>query len=73
MLEKIKQIIAAQLNISVDTIKEDSKIMEDLGADSLDMVELLMAFEDEFKTSISDELAVQIKTVGDIEKLINKN
>ena len=48
VLEKVKEIISSQLNLPVEKISEDSRLVEDLGADSLDMVELLMAFEDEF-------------------------
>lgn len=70
VLEKVIEIIASQLNISKDKIKEDSRLVEDLGADSLDMVELLMSFEDEFSTTISDEIAINIKTVSDIVKMI---
>ena len=69
VLEKVKEIISSQLNIPVEKIS-DSRLVEDLGADSLDMVELLMAFEDEFSTTISDEIAVNIKTVSDIIKMI---
>lgn len=70
VLEKVNEIISSQLNIPVEKISEDSRLVEDLGADSLDMVELLMAFEDEFSTTISDEIAVNIKTVSDIIKMI---
>lgn len=66
MKEKIKKIIAEQLCISVEKIADDADITKDLGADSLDVVELLMAFEDEFGVSISDEDATKIKTVNDI-------
>ena len=69
-LEKIKEIISAQINADKNTITPEKRLVEDLGVDSLDMVELLMAFEEEFGTSISDELAMQIKTVGDIVKLV---
>lgn len=66
MKEKIKKIIAEQLCMSVEKIADDADITKDLGADSLDVVELLMAFEDEFGVSISDEDATKIKTVNDI-------
>ncbi len=69
-IDKIKKLLAEQLNISEDTISESSKIIDDLGADSLDVVELLMTLEDEFGVSVSDEDAVKIKTVGDIAKII---
>lgn len=71
-LEKVKELLAAQLNISKDKINADSKIIEDLGADSLDMVEMLMTLEDEFGISISDEEAVNLKTVSDIVNYIEK-
>jgi len=71
-LEKVKKLLAEQLNISVDTITEKSKVIEDLGADSLDVVEMLMILEDEFDVTVSDEESLQLKTVGDIVKLIDK-
>ena len=73
MEEKIKRMLADQLNISVDSIKPESKIIEDLGADSLDMVEMLMSLEDEFEVSIPDEEAGNIKTVADVVNFIEKN
>ena len=72
-IDKIKKLLAEQLNISEDTISESSKIVDDLGADSLDVVELLMTLEDEFGVSVSDEDAVKIKTVGDIAKIIENS
>ena len=66
MKEKIKKIIADQLCISVEKVAEDADITKDLGADSLDVVELLMAFEEEFGVSISDEDASKIKSVNDV-------
>lgn len=66
MKEKVKKIIAEQLCMPVEKIADDADITKDLGADSLDVVELLMAFEDEFGVSISDEDATKIKTVNDI-------
>ena len=71
-LEKVKKLLAEQLNISADTITENSKVIEDLGADSLDVVEMLMILEDEFNVTVSDEESLQLKTVGDIVKLIDK-
>ncbi len=71
-IDKVKELLAAQLNISQDKIKEDSKLVEDLGADSLDMVEMLMTLEDEFGISISDEDALKLKTVSDIVSYIEK-
>jgi len=62
---RVKSIIADQLGISEDQIKPESKFIEDLGADSLDIVELIMAMEEEFQTEIPDEEAEKIRTVGD--------
>lgn len=70
MLDKIKEIISEQLGVNENDISLESSFVEDLGADSLDLVELLMAFSDEFMMEISDEEAEEIKTVGDVyEKL----
>lgn len=72
-LDKVKSLLANQLNIDESKIEESSKIIDDLGADSLDVVELLMVLEDEFGVSISDEQALEIKTVGDIVKIIEES
>jgi acyl carrier protein len=64
MSEKIKSIIANQLNIDESSIKEDSTFKDDLGADSLDLFELVMAFEDEYGVSIPSEDLEKITTVG---------
>lgn len=66
MKDKIIKIISEQLNIPAERITEDALIVQDLGADSLDLVELLMSFEDEFGVSISDDEAQNFKTVKDI-------
>ena len=71
-LEKVKKIIAEQLCISTDEIKDDANIIEDLGADSLDVVELLMTFEDEFKVSIPDDKLEELKTIPQIVKIIEE-
>ena len=71
-LDKVKQLIAEHLNKPVEEITEDKEIVKDLGADSLDIVEMLMSLEDEFGVTVSDEDAVNIKTVGDIIKTIEK-
>jgi len=62
--EKVKKIIAEQLGVSEDQITEDAKFIEDLGADSLDQVELIMALEEEFGADIPDEDAEKMTTVG---------
>lgn len=71
-LEKVKKLIADQLCISTDEIKDDANIIEDLGADSLDVVELLMTFEDEFKVSIPDEKLEELKSIPQIVKIIDE-
>ena len=71
-LDKVKKLLAEQLNINADIITEESRVIEDLGADSLDVVEMLMVLEDEFDVTVSDEESLQLKTVGDIVKLIDK-
>lgn len=71
-IDKVKKLIADQLCISVDDIKDDANIIEDLGADSLDVVELLMSFEDEFKVSIPDEKLDDLKTLPQIVALIDE-
>ena len=71
-LDKVKQLIAKHLNKPVEEITEDKEIVKDLGADSLDIVEMLMALEDEFGVTVSDEDAIKIKTVGDIVNTIEK-
>lgn len=72
-LEKVKQLVAEQLCISADDIKDDANIIEDLGADSLDVVELLMSFEDEFNVSIPDEKLEELKTINQIVTAIEEN
>lgn len=62
---KVRGIVAEQLGVGEDEIKPESSFVEDLGADSLDIVELVMAMEEEFEVEIPDEEAENIKTVGD--------
>lgn len=71
--EKVRQLICEQLGKSEDKVNMDTRIVEDLGADSLDVVELLMSLEDEFGLSLPDEVAMQMKTVGDIVSYIDAN
>jgi acyl carrier protein len=62
---RVRSIIADQLGITEEEIQPEKKFIEDLGADSLDIVELIMAMEEEFQTEIPDEEAEKIRTVGD--------
>ena len=66
MLEKMRPIIAEQLNVQESEIKENTKLKEDLGADSLDLFELVMALEEEFGVEIPSEDLGSIVTVGDV-------
>ena len=70
---KVKQLMAEQLNKAVEEVTEEKEVVKDLGADSLDVVEMLMNFEEEFGITVPEEDAVNIKTVGDIIKLIEDN
>lgn len=72
-LDNVREMLAEQLSLDASKITAESKIVEDLGADSLDVVELLMTLEEEFGIVVSDEDAVKIVTVGDIVTLINNN
>jgi len=65
LFEQVKEVVAEQLNVEADEIHEDSSFVDDLGADSLDLVELVMALEDNFDMKIPDEDVEAIKTVGD--------
>lgn len=73
MTEKIKEILAKQLRIDMDTIADDSNIVEDLGADSLDVVEMLMSIEDNLEIIISDDDAAKLKTVRDVADYLEAN
>ena len=73
ILEKVKQIIAGKMSISEDEITVDTKLKEDLQADSLDMVELVMAAEDEFGVEIEEDAVREFVTVGDVVKYIEAN
>ncbi len=72
MLEKIKAILVKHLRVSPDSITESTNIQEDLSADSLDVVEIIMELEETFGISISDEDAVGLKTVKDLMDYIEK-
>ena len=73
MFEKVKEIIAEKLSINEDDITMDSSFVYDLNADSLDLVELMMALEDELDTEIPDEEAENFKTVGDVVKYLKNH
>jgi len=73
IFDKVKAVIVEQLNVEEDDINEDAAFVDDLGADSLDIVELVMALEEEFGVSIPDENAEKIKTVGDAVDFIVEN
>ncbi|MDI6630897.1 MAG: acyl carrier protein [Bacillota bacterium] len=72
VFEKVKQIIVQQLGVEEDEVTMDASFVDDLGADSLDLVELVMAFEEEFETEIPDEDAEKIRTVGHAVKYIQE-
>lgn len=71
--EKVKSIIAEQLDIDPESVTYESVITDDLGADSLDVVDLVMSFEDEFGVEIPDDAVETIRTVSDIVKYIEDN
>ena len=71
--ERVKEIIVEQLGVEEDEVLPAAKFIEDLGADSLDTVELVMAFEEEFDLEIRDEDAEKIATVGDAISYIKEN
>ncbi len=73
IFEKIKELLAEQLDASADDMSMDTDIANDLGADSLDVVELLMAIEDEFDIEIPDDKIEVIKTIGDLVRYIEGN
>ena len=72
-LEKVRNIISEQLSVKLEDVKNDSNIAEELGADSLDLVEILMSLEDEFGISIPDEAIPEIKTIKNVVDFIEKN
>ncbi len=73
VFDRVKTIVAEQLGVEPDEVTPQSKFVEDLGADSLDVVELVMALEDEFSLEIPDEEAEKISTVGDAAKYIESH
>ena len=73
ILEKVKEVIVEQLGVEDENIKLDTSFIDDLGADSLDIVELIMALEEEFDMQIPDSEAEKISTVNDVVEYIKKN
>ena len=71
--DKVKSIIVEQLGVDEEEVTPDASFVDDLGADSLDTVELVMAFEEEFGIEIPDDAAETIQTVGDAVKFIEKS
>jgi len=70
---RVREIIINELGVEPDKVTNDASFVEDLGADSLDTVELVMAFEEEFGVDIPDEEAEQMRTVGDAIEYLKKN
>ncbi len=73
ILEKVKEVIVEQLGVEEETIKLDTSFIDDLGADSLDIVELIMALEETFDMQIPDSEAEKISTVNDVVEYIKNN
>ena len=73
VLEKVKAILSAQFDVDEDTITPETNIMEDLGADSLDVVDMLMSLEDEFDVESSDEEIEKLQTVAQVVAYIEEN
>ena len=69
--DRVKEIIVDQLGVNADQVTTEAKFVEDLGADSLDTVELVMAFEEEFEIEVPDEEAEKLQSVGDVITYIN--
>jgi len=68
--ERIREVLAAQFELDPDSITRETDVMNDLGADSLDLVELIMTLEDEYGVSVTDESVYERKTVGEIAEFI---
>lgn len=71
--EQVKDIVVDQLSVEADEVTEEATFIDDLGADSLDIVELIMAFEEEFGIDIPDEATEKIKTVQDVVEYVSKS
>ncbi len=70
VFDKVKEIIAEQLDVDAEVINEETSLMKDLEADSLDAVEIMMALEDEFEIEVPDDVAEGFKNIGDIVKYV---
>ena len=73
VLERVKKIVVENLDVEGDKVVESASFIDDLGADSLDLVELVMAFEEEFSVEIPDDAAEKIQSFGDAVKFIQDN
>ena len=73
IFEEVKDIIVEQLGVEADKVTMEASFIDDLGADSLDIVELIMALEDKYETEIADEVAEKMATVKDVVEYINNN
>ena len=73
VLEKVKMILSSQFDVEEDSITPETNIADDLGADSLDVVDMLMSLEDEFDVEIPDEEVARIRTVGELVAYIEEN
>ncbi len=73
VFEKLQEILSGQFDVEASDITMESTIVEDLGADSLDLVDLIMAIEEEFDIEVPDELAENAKTVGDVVAYVEEN
>ena len=73
ILDEVKEVIVQQLSVDAAQVKPEAEFVKDLGADSLDVVELVMALEEKFDIEIPDEQAEKITTVGDVVKYIEEN
>lgn len=71
LIDDIKEVVVEQLSVSADEVKDDAKFVEDLGADSLDVVELVMALEEKFDIEIPDDEAEKIQTLNDVVTYID--
>ena len=72
IIDKIKEVLAEQLGIDAKSIKDDANILEDLEADSLDIIEMLMSLEDEYGVTIPDDQINKVKTVREVANLIEE-